>query len=122
MQLVVTYAIFQDKRFNGRVYATRSTDSGATFATPGPITSDSTSQRFQTVGIDPDGRVFAAWLDKRNVATAIAAGKPYPGAALAYAWADDERHALRRHPARASTIPASAAASASLSPAPAARR
>jgi len=87
--IVVTYAIFQDKSFNGRIYATRSTDGGTTFATPAPITSDSTSQRFQTVGIDPDGRVFAAWLDKRNAATAIAAGKPYPGAALAYAWADD---------------------------------
>jgi hypothetical protein len=87
--IVVTYAIFQDKSFNGRIYATRSTDGGTTFATPAPTTSDSTSQRFQTVGIDPDGRVFAAWLDKRNAATAIAAGKPYPGAALAYAWADD---------------------------------
>ena len=86
--LVVTYAIFQDKRFNGRIYATRSNDGGATFAPPLPITPDSTSQRFQTVGIDPDGRVFAAWLDKRNVAAATAAGKSYPGAALAYAWAD----------------------------------
>jgi hypothetical protein len=87
--IVVTYAIFQDKRFNGRVYATRSTDGGGSFAPPVPITPDSTSQRFQTVGIDPDGRVFAAWLDKRNAAATIAAGKPYPGAALAYAWADE---------------------------------
>jgi len=88
-RIVVTYAIFQDKRFNGRVYATRSTDGGASFAPPVPITPDSTSQRFQTVGLDPDGRVFAAWLDKRNAAATIAAGKPYPGAALAYAWSDD---------------------------------
>jgi hypothetical protein len=86
--LIVTYAIFQDKRFNGRIYATRSNDNGATFAPPTPITPDSTSQRFQTVGIDPDGRVFAAWLDKRNVAPAKAAGKAYSGAALAYAWGD----------------------------------
>src|SRR3954454_14666272 len=85
--LVVTYAIFQDKRFNGRVYATRSTDGGASFAPPVPVTPESTSQRFQTVGVDPDGRVFAAWLDKRNAAATIAAGKPYPGAALVYAWA-----------------------------------
>jgi hypothetical protein len=87
--LVVTYAIFQDKRFNGRVYATRSTNGGASFAAPIPVTPDSTSQRFQTVGVDPDGRVFAAWLDKRNAAATIAAGKPYPGAALAYAWGDE---------------------------------
>ena len=54
--IVVTYAIFQDKRFNGRIYATRSTDGGTTFATPIPITSDSTSQRFQTVGLDSAGQ------------------------------------------------------------------
>jgi hypothetical protein len=86
----VTYAIFKDKRFNGRVYVTRSTDGGATFAPSTPITSDDTSQRFQATAIDSDGRVFAAWLDKRNVAPASAAGKPYPGAALAYAWSDKD--------------------------------
>jgi len=41
------------------------------------------------VAIGPDGRVFAAWLDKRNVAPAGAANRPYPGAALAYAWSND---------------------------------
>ncbi len=87
--IIVTYAIFQDKRFNGRIYATRSGDDGNTFAAPVPITSDPTSQRFQAVGIDPGGRVFAAWVDKRNAAATIAAGRPYPGAALAYAWSDD---------------------------------
>jgi hypothetical protein len=87
--LVVTYAIFKDKRFNGRVYATRSTDGGATFAPSTPITADDTSQRFQAVAIDTNGKVFAAWLDKRNAAPALAAGKPYAGAALAYAWSDN---------------------------------
>ena len=38
----------------------------------------------------PTGRVFAAWLDKRNVAKARAAGRAYPGAALAYAWEDGD--------------------------------
>ena len=42
------------------------------------------------MAIDPAGRVFTAWLDKRNGAAARKAGKPYPGAALAYAWSDDE--------------------------------
>lgn len=87
--LLVTYAVFQDKRFNGRVYYTRSTDGGASFAEPRPITTDATSQRFQTAAIDADGGIFAAWLDKRDAAASLAAGKPYPGAALAYAWADD---------------------------------
>lgn len=88
--VIVTYAVFKDKRFNGRVYYTRSTDGGMSFAPPRPITSDDTSQRFQATAIDSDGRLFAAWLDKRHAAAAKAAGKPYPGAALAYAWSDDD--------------------------------
>src|SRR5215475_1910412 len=87
--LIVTFAIFQDQRFNGRAFFARSTDKGASFSRPQPITADSTSQRFETVAIDPAGRVFAAWLDKRNIAAARAAGRAYPGAALAYAWSDD---------------------------------
>jgi hypothetical protein len=87
--VVVTFAIFQDKRFNGRAFSARSSDNGASFTRPQPLTADTTSQRFENVAIDPTGRVFAAWLDKRNVAPAVAAGRPYPGAALAYAWSDD---------------------------------
>lgn len=88
--LVVTFGTFQDKNFNGRAYFARSTDNGASFSKPRPITADTTSQRFEVTGVDPSGRVFAAWLDKRNVAQARAKGQAYPGAALAYAWEDGE--------------------------------
>lgn len=88
--LVVTFGTFQDKNFNGRAYFARSTDNGASFTRPRPITADTTSQRFEVAGVDPSGRVFAAWLDKRNVASARAAGGAYPGAALAYAWEDGQ--------------------------------
>ena len=82
--LIVTWAIFQDKRFNGRALFSRSTDNGATFSAAQPLTADSTSQRFETVAIDPGGKLFATWLDKRNVAR-----MHYAGAALAFAWSDD---------------------------------
>jgi hypothetical protein len=88
--LIVTFGVFQDKNFNGRAYFSRSNDGGATFMRPRPITSDTTSQRFEVAAVDPAGRVFATWLDKRNVAKARAAGKSYAGAALAYAWEDGE--------------------------------
>ena len=88
-RVIVTFAVFQDQRFNGRSFFTRSTDTGATFAPPQPLTADTTSQRFESVAIDPAGRVFAAWLDKRNVKMAQASGKSYAGAALAFAWSDD---------------------------------
>jgi hypothetical protein len=87
-EIVVSYAVFQDKRFNGRVFVTRSSDGGATFAAPTPITADTTSQRFQSIAVDQDGKVFAAWLDKRNVGPELKAGRKYDGAALAYAWSD----------------------------------
>ncbi|WP_422000817.1 exo-alpha-sialidase [Reyranella sp.] len=85
---IVTFAIFQDRNFNGRAFFSRSPDGGASFPAPRPITADATSQRFETAAVDPSGRVFATWLDKRDAARARAAGKPYPGAALAYAWED----------------------------------
>ena len=88
--VIVTYAVFKDKHFNGRVYHTRSTDGGVSFAPPRAITGDDTSQRFQVTAMDSDGRLFAAWLDKRHAAATKTAGKPYPGAALAYAWSDDD--------------------------------
>ena len=88
--LIVTFGTFRDQNFNGRAFVVRSNDGGATFSRPRPITSDTTSQRFEIAGVDPTGRVFAAWLDKRNVGKARAAGRPYPGAALAYAWENGE--------------------------------
>jgi hypothetical protein len=89
-RIVVAYAVFQDDRYNGRVMVSRSVDGGASFTAPQPITGDATSQRFETLALDPaDGNLFAAWLDKRNVAAAKAAGKTYPGGALAYSWSLD---------------------------------
>ncbi len=88
--LIVTFAIFQDKNFNGRAFYSRSSDGGATFMRPQPITSDMTSQRFETAGVDPAGKVVAMWLDKRNIAKARAVGRAYPGAALAYAWEEGD--------------------------------
>lgn len=88
--LIVTFAIFQDTHFNGRACFARSSDGGASFTRPQPITSDTTSQRFEVAGVDPAGRVVAMWLDKRNIAKARAAGRAYPGAALAFAWEEGD--------------------------------
>lgn len=87
--LIVTFAVFQDQRFNGRAFFARSTDGGASFGPARPLTDDTTSQRFETIAIGPAGRLFAAWLDKRDLAGARAAGRAHPGAALAWAWSDD---------------------------------
>jgi hypothetical protein len=86
----VAYATFKDAAYNGEVFFSRSTDGGASFAPPQQITADTASQRFEAIAFDPAGRLFAAWIDKRNASVARSDGKPYVGAALAFAWSGDE--------------------------------
>jgi hypothetical protein len=86
----VAYAIFKDSAFNGQVLHSRSTDGGRSFAPPLPITADPESQRFETIAFDPEGNLFAAWLDKRNRRPAQARGESYIGAGLAFAWSKDD--------------------------------
>lgn len=87
--VAVTFSIFRDDAFNGEVFTSRSTDGGAHFAPPWPITADPESQRFEAIGFRPDGQLFAAWLDKRDRAAARRAGKTYEGAALLFASSPD---------------------------------
>ena len=116
--LVVTFAIFQDKNFNGRAFFARSSDGGASFTQPQPITADTTSQRFETRRSIPTAACSPPGSTSATCAKARAAGRPYPGAALAYAWSRRRRRAASATPASPSTTPANAAASASPSPAP----
>jgi hypothetical protein len=87
--VVLAFSIFRDKAFNGEVLTTRSVDGGESFAPLRPITSSKESQRFEAVGLDADGSVFAAWLDKRNRVPAQQAGKKYDGAGLFFASSKD---------------------------------
>ncbi len=88
--IALAFSIFRDKAFNGQVLYTRSTDGGRSFAEPRPITSNNESQRFEALGLDADGTVFAAWLDKRNRVPAQRAGRTYDGAGLFFASSKDD--------------------------------
>ena len=87
--IALAFSIFRDKAFNGQVLATRSTDGGQDFAELRPITSSNESQRFEALGLDADGSVFAAWIDKRNRVPAQQEGKKYEGAGLFFASSKD---------------------------------
>jgi hypothetical protein len=87
--IAVAFAIFKDKAFNGQVLYTRSADGGKSFAELRPITSSNESQRFEALGLDADGSVFAAWLDKRNRVPAKQRGEKYDGAGLFFATSND---------------------------------
>lgn len=88
-RVFVAFARFKDRAFNGQVLFSRSIDGGKSFATPVPITANNESQRFQTLTLDADGSLFAAWLDKRNRVPAMARNEKYVGAGLAFAWSHD---------------------------------
>lgn len=88
-RIFVAYAIFKDEQYNGEVFFSRSLDGGKSFAPPRPLVDNTASQRFETLTIDPQGALFAAWLDKRGVVAAAGQGKTYAGAALAYSWSGD---------------------------------
>ena len=88
-RIVVSYALFRDERYNGQVMVAHSTNGGATFSAPRPISDSLASQRFVTLTLDPSDEVFAAWIDKRNVVKAQQAGQAFAGASLAFAWSTD---------------------------------
>lgn len=87
--IALAFSIFRDKAFNGQVLVTRSDDGGKSFGAVKPITANNESQRFEAIGFDNRGELFAAWLDKRNRVPAKEAGKKYEGAALYFASSKD---------------------------------
>jgi hypothetical protein len=87
--IALAFSRFRDKAFNGQVLTTRSADGGQNFAEPQPITASNESQRFVALGLDADGSVFAAWIDKRNRVPAQQEGKKYEGAGLFFASSKD---------------------------------
>jgi hypothetical protein len=87
--IALAFSTFRDKNFNGQVVYTQSADGGQSFAALRPITSNNESQRFEALGFDSDGSVFAAWLDKRNRVPAQQRGDKYEGAGLFFASSKD---------------------------------
>jgi thiol-disulfide isomerase/thioredoxin len=87
--LIIAYGFFRDKNWNAQVNVSRSVDGGKNFSAPAPISQDPTSQRFPSLLTDPQGQIFASWIDKRLVVQANKAGKKQLGGSIAYAWSND---------------------------------
>ena len=80
-----------EARFSGNVRFSRSTDGGRTFAEPLTVNTDQETfgHRFEAMALAPDGRLYVAWLDKRDRDDARKSGAEYNGAALYYTWSED---------------------------------
>jgi hypothetical protein len=77
--------------YTGDIRFARSTDGGRTFSAPVTINDDGLAigHRFDSLGVAPDGTVWLAWIDKRDLERATKAGTAYAGAAVYVATSAD---------------------------------
>lgn len=80
-----------DKPHTGYIRFVRSLDGGQTFSAPLTIQRDLavTGHRFDSMLVDREGRIFIAWIDKRDADRARAEQRAYRGAAVYYAVSSD---------------------------------
>jgi hypothetical protein len=90
-QVYVTYTQRLAEPYTGHIRFSRSTDGGRTFGAPITVDDDGTitGHRFDALAVGPKGEVYVAWIDKRDLDRAKAAGRKYAGAALYYAVSRD---------------------------------
>jgi hypothetical protein len=87
--IFLAYAFFKDSNWNAQINTSRSNDGGNNFSVPVSLIEDGSSQRFPSILIRPDGSIFAAWIDKRLVASAKQSGVKKLGASIAYSFSGD---------------------------------
>jgi hypothetical protein len=77
--------------YTGDIRFSRSVDGGRTFSVPVTVNDDRLpiGHRFDSLGVAPDGTVVLAWIDKRDLERATAAGQSYDGAAIYVATSSD---------------------------------
>ena len=90
-RVYVSWTTPLEKRFTGHVKFSYSKDDGKSFSEPVIVNDnlDVTGHRFDALGVTDDGKVYMAWLDKRDRLKAKKQGKDYHGAALYYAFSSD---------------------------------
>jgi hypothetical protein len=94
--LYVTWTQALPKPYTGYIWFARSTDGGQRFTPPVIVHQDRAeiTHRFDALAVaripgQSEDRLYIAWVDKRDLLAAQAAGKPYAGAAIYYAVSDD---------------------------------
>jgi hypothetical protein len=91
-ELYVTWTSPTSANFTGDIRFARSLDQGRTWSAPTTVhrNRDLITHRFESMVVDGKGRVWVAWIDKRDLHAAERAGREYAGAAVYYAWSDDQ--------------------------------
>jgi hypothetical protein len=96
-EIYVTWTRPMRKPFTGEIRFARSVDHGKTFLEPMTVHRDrqEITHRFDSIAVNPNGQVFVAWIDKRDVAAAAATPGAYRGAAVYFAVSDDRGASFR---------------------------
>jgi hypothetical protein len=78
--------------YSGYIWFSRSVDGGKNFSKPSIVHQDRAeiTHRFDALALSPTGRIYIAWVDKRDLLEAQKTKQAYDGAAIYYAVSDDE--------------------------------
>ncbi len=90
-EIYLSWTQLLEKPYSGNVRFSRSTDGGKTFSVPVTINDnhDVTGHRFDAMTVSPDGKIYLAWLDKRDLDAAKKRGEKYGGSSLYYTVSDN---------------------------------
>ncbi|WP_292932967.1 sialidase family protein [Noviherbaspirillum sp.] len=90
-EIFITYTKPLAKPYTGEIRFVRSLDGGKTFLPPITVHAnrDEITHRFDSLVVDRSGRIYVAWIDKRDGIAAAARKETYRGAALYYAVSED---------------------------------
>ncbi|MCA1778263.1 MAG: glycoside hydrolase [Xanthomonadaceae bacterium] len=96
-ELYVTWTRPLERPFTGEIRFSRSLDQGRSWSPPITVHADrqQITHRFDAIEVTKDGRIFIAWIDKRDLELAKAADQPYRGAAVYFAVSDDRGASFR---------------------------
>lgn len=96
-ELYVTWTRPMTKPFTGEIRLARSVNGGRSFEPAITVHADrqEITHRFDTLAVDREGRLFVAWIDKRDLAEAQAKKREYRGAALYFAVSEDRGQTFR---------------------------
>jgi hypothetical protein len=95
-EVYVTWTMPLAKPYTGEIRFARSLDGGKSFSAPVTVHTDrqEITHRFDALTVTREGKVFIAWIDKRDVA-ALGKGGQYRGAAVYYAVSDNQGASFR---------------------------
>ena len=96
-EIYVSYTKPLAKPYTGEIRFMRSLDGGKTFSAPHTVHAnrDLITHRFESMIVDKSGRIYIAWIDKRDLEAALARKEKYAGAAVYYAVSEDRGATFR---------------------------